>query len=312
VHAEWLFRRRGGAKPARLFTRERQEIDVNAELFREGLVLKKLEKDLGNSPVRENALALSVVAQFNGQSAKEILEWFDQLRFTSGLSDRGHFAYTAERLKDSASRTALLDFARRADFNISDLSGEISEMTTENLPAPLREQLKGKLPPGGKVVVHAEIKTQHPRYAADGTLAGSVEFDVAEQESQGTQKFIALSGPLHNTIEEGSILVVDEFEARLHPLLTRAIFEWFHSPSHPCTAQLIVATHDVGLMDPEYLRRDQVWLCSKDPQGATSLYSLAEFDSSTVRPTTKFSRQYLLGLLGAVPKLALLAEDPAP
>ena len=146
-------------------------------------------------------------------------------------------------------------------------------------------------------------------YCLVNKVTGSVEFDVEEQASQGKKRFIALAGPLHHTIEEGSILVVDEFEARLHPLLTRAIFEWFHSPAHQGTAQLIVATHAVGLMDPEFLRRDQVWFCDKDKQGATSLYCLAEFDSNTVRPTTKFNKQYLLGLLGAVPKLALTKED---
>jgi AAA15 family ATPase/GTPase len=303
VKAEWLFRSRGRAKAARLFTREGQNIKVNAEQFREGLVLKKLEKDLGNPPVRENALVLSVVAQFNGQTSKEVMEWFNQLRFTSGLSDRGHFFYTADRLKDATSRKKLLSFAQRADFNISDLSSEVSEVAVEDLPG----EAKTHLPPGKKFLT-AEIKTKHPRYDRNGELAGDVEFDLEDQESQGTRKFVALSGPLHHTIEEGSALIVDEFEARLHPLLTREIFAWFHSPSHHCTAQLIVATHDVGLMDPEFVRRDQVWFCEKDAQGATSLYSLTEFDSNLVRPTSKFNKQYLLGLLGSVPKLTLIKE----
>jgi len=308
VHAEWLFRRRGTAREARLFTREMQDIQVNGEQFREGQVLKKLEKDLGNPPVRENALVLSVVEQFNGQTSKEIVEWFNQLRFTSGLSDSDHFFYTADRLKDAASRRKLLGFAQRADFNISDLSSEVAEVAPENLPGGIPEEVKSKLAANG-VLVKAEIKTKHPRYGKGDKIIGSVEFDLQDQESQGTQKFIALSGPLHHTIEEGSILVVDEFEARLHPLLTRAIFEWFHGPGNRGAAQLIVATHDVGLMDPEFLRRDQVWFCEKDKQGATGVYCLAEFDSNTVRPTTKFNRQYLLGLLGAVPKLALMKED---
>ena len=304
VKAEWLFRSRGRGKAARLFTREMQDIQVNAEHFREGQAIKKLEKDLGNPPVRENALVLSVVAQFNGQTSKEIVEWFNQLRFTSGLSDRGHFLYTANRLKDAATRKKLLNFAQRADFNISDLSSEVAELAVEDLPG----EAKAHLPPGKKLLT-AEIKTKHPRYNRDGQVAGDVEFDLEDQESQGTRKFIALSGPLHHTIEEGSALVVDEFEARLHPLLTREIFAWFHSPSHHCTAQLIVATHDIGLMDPEFVRRDQVWFCEKDQRGASALYCLAEFDSNSVRPNTKFNKQYLLGLLGAVPKLTLIKEE---
>jgi predicted ATP-dependent endonuclease of OLD family len=308
IHAEWLFRRRGKAKEARLFTREGQDINVNADPFREGTILKKLEKDLGNPPVRENALALSVLAQFNGQVSKEIVEWFNQLRFTSGLTDHGHFAFTAERLKDPVSRQKLLSFAQKADFNINGLSSEFQELAPETLSPLVLEKVKAALPPNTKTLLTPKINTSHPKTGADDQPSGSVQFDMEEQESQGTQKFISISGPLHHTIEEGSILIIDEFEARLHPLLTRAIFEWFHSAANTGTAQLIVATHDVGLMDPEFLRRDQVWFCEKDQQGATSLYSLAEFDSNTVRPTTKFNRQYLLGLFGSVPKLALLKE----
>ena len=158
-------------------------------------------------------------------------------------------------------------------------------------------------------VFRPEIKTQHVRYGRDGKETGTVEFDLKRQESQGTRKFIALSGPLHHTVGQGSALVLDEFEARLHPLLTREIFRWFHSPANRSNAQLVVATHDIGLMEPEIMRRDQVWFCDKDGKGATSLYSLAEFDSTKVRPTTRFSRHYMQGLLGAVPKLALLKEN---
>lgn len=125
--------------------------------------------------------------------------WFDQLRFTSGLSDRGHFFYTADRLKDATSRKKLLNFAQRADFNISDLSSEVSEVSAEDLPVDARAQL-----PPGKTFLTAEIKTKHPRYNRDGRVEGNVEFDLEDHESQGTRKFVSLSGPLHHTIEEGS------------------------------------------------------------------------------------------------------------
>ena len=101
---------------------------------------------------------------------------------------------------------------------------------------------------------------------------------------------------------------MDELEARLHPLLTQAVVDLFHSPVNRKNAQLIFAAHDVTLLDPERFRRDQIWFTEKDDQGATDLYSLAEFDPQEVRPGSKFSRQYLLGLFGAVPKLAHFQE----
>ena len=64
-------------------------------------------------------------------------------------------------------------------------------------------------------------------------------------------------------------------------------------------------------MEPTLLRRDQIWFCEKDDQGATDLYTLADFDPNQVRPTSKFSRQYLLGIFGAVPKLAHVEEAAA-
>jgi AAA15 family ATPase/GTPase len=131
------------------------------------------------------------------------------------------------------------------------------------------------------------------------------EFDLEDDESQGTRKFVAMAGPVLHTVEEGSILLIDEFEARLHPKLTKAILDWFHGPQNNKGAQLVIATHDTGLMTPEILRRDQIWFCEKDNQGTTTLYCLDEFDKQEVRATTKFNRQYLEGIFGAVPKIAL-------
>jgi uncharacterized protein len=160
-------------------------------------------------------------------------------------------------------------------------------------------------------ILTADIKTTHQKLDAQNVSVGDVEFDLEEDESSGTQKFIALSGPIMHTLEEGSILLVDEFEARLHPRLTQAIVDLFQSPVNKKNAQLIFATHDVTLMDSERFRRDQIWFCEKDHTGASELFTLADMDSSLVRPTSKFSRQYMLGLFGAVPQLAHFQEAAA-
>ncbi|RYD28553.1 MAG: ATP-binding protein, partial [Verrucomicrobiaceae bacterium] len=161
--------------------------------------------------------------------------------------------------------------------------------------------------PTGAPAPPAKIRTTHIRHDEHGQPSGQVEFDLQE-ESDGTRKFIALSGPVSHTLQNGSILVLDELESSLHPKLTQAIVDLFHSPLNDKNAQLICATHDVTLLDPDRFRRDQIWFCEKDAQGATDLYSLADFDSNQVRPDSKFSRQYLLGLFGAVPKLAHFEE----
>lgn len=301
VESEWLYRKSPTAKEAKLFTREGQNIEVSAANFKEG---KGLEPR-----TRPNALFLSVCAQFNGEEAGKVLAWMRRFRHVSGLNESGFYAFTAERLQDPKHRVQLLELAQKADFNIQSIRSEVEEITEAKLPAEMPAEMKKKLL--SRKILTADIRTSHQKLNAKNEVIGDVEFDLEEDESSGTQKFIALSGPIMHTLEEGSILVVDELEARLHPRLTQAILDLFHSPVNKKNAQLICATHDVTLLDPERFRRDQIWFCEKDQAGATDLFTLADIDSDLVRPTSKFSRQYMLGLFGAVPQLAHFQEAAA-
>ena len=144
------------------------------------------------------------------------------------------------------------------------------------------------------------IKTLHKRFSEKNQVCENVEFNFKNEESAGTQKLVAMSGPFLRTLEDGSVLFVDELEARLHPLLTKALVGLFNDPENQKTAQLIYATHDEGLLDSARIRRDQVWFVEKDEIGASRLFSLAEFK---VRKEAKFGKEYLLGQFGAVPHL---------
>jgi hypothetical protein len=301
VESEWLYRKSPAAKEARLFTREGQAFQISATSFKEG---KGLE-----GRTRSNALFLSVCAQFNGEEATKILGWMRRFRNVSGLTETGFYAFTAERLQDAGHRAQLLELAQKADFNIQSLRSVVEPVTEDKLPAGMPAELKRRVL--SEMVMSAGIKTTHRKFGKGNEVEGEVEFDLEENESSGTKKFIALSGPIMHTLEEGAILMVDELEARLHPRLTQAILDLFHSPVNRRNAQLICATHEVSLLDPERFRRDQVWFCEKDDAGATDVYTLADIDSNTVRPNSKFSRQYMLGLFGAVPQLAKFQEAAA-
>lgn len=297
VESEWLFRKSPTAKPTKLFTREGQKFSFTTANFREG---KDLERR-----TRENALFLSVCSQWNGPVATKVMAWFKQFRHISGISDDAYFAFTAERLQSPQHRKGLLGMAQQADFSIQSLRSELEE--SQEPQGPLgRSNTNDEGTKASKVTL-ARIKTTHAKRDGSDKDVGKVEFDLQE-ESKGTEKFIALSGPLTYTLETGSILVIDELEASLHRRLTQAIVDLFHSPLNQKNAQLICATHDVTLLEPDRFRRDQIWFCEKSEAGATDLYQLADFDSSQVRANSKFSRQYLLGLFGAVPQLAHFEE----
>ena len=265
VQTEWLFRRQGGAREARLFTREGQSIKVNDSQFREGQVLARLEKDLGNPPVRPNALVLSVLAQWNGSVAGDVMAWFHRCRIMSGLADLGPLIETAVRLRDPEQQKQLLAFAWKADLGITDLSSKIKEPDEATL-----NKIEGT--PERRAAITAaltqhEIHTSHDKRGRDGRPAGTVQFSLAKDESEGTRKFIALSGPLHDVIGRNGVVIIDEFEARLHPMLTRELFAWFHQAARSSKAQLILATHDTGLMDPDLVAQGEEPRAGERPGG---------------------------------------------
>ncbi len=295
IQTEWLFRKQPKVKKTRLFTREDGKISPSSDYFKEG-------KGLENR-TRNNALFLSVCAQFAGPEAIQVLQWFHQLRCISGIHDRGYLPFTIECLRHEAKRTTLVEFARKADLNLVDLNAK--EVSENDLPSEIPSEIR-QLIRSGKI--YSGVKTVHHVRNLHGEVVDQVEFDLKEDESEGTQKFIALSGPITDTIQEGSILVIDELEAQLHPKLTQAILDLFQSAANQRNAQLVCATHDVTLLEPDRFRRDQVWFCEKAEDGATTLFSLAEFDPQKVRSTTNFSRQYMMGIFGAVPKLAHFQE----
>jgi hypothetical protein len=290
IQAEWLFGQKDSIRETRLFTREGSNIEPSPE-FKEG---KGLE-----ARTRPNALFLSVVSQFNGDVAGEIMKWMERFRGISGLEDINYLAFTSHLLNDHRFGAEIRELIRRAGVGFEDLqtfdlpASERLKLIPKDFPKHLRK--KALESPGAFL-----IKTIHRKFNEQGEPTGTAEFNFKNEESAGTQKFVAMSGPFLHTLQEGSILFVDELEARLHPLLTKSLVGLFNSASNRKNAQLIYATQDDGLLDSSRIRRDQVWFVEKDEFGASRLYGLAEFK---VRKEAKFGKEYLLGQFGAVPHL---------
>lgn len=145
-------------------------------------------------------------------------------------------------------------------------------------------------------------RVQRVRLAHAGA-AGPVSLDLGE-ESNGTQTWVGLLGPVLGALSSGAVLVVDELDARLHPRLAARLVSLFQaSKTNPNGAQLLFNTHDATLLAPTSdarLRRDQVWFTEKGPDGGTSLTPLLDF-----RPrrdgTANLERGYLSGRFGGLP-----------
>ncbi len=156
-----------------------------------------------------------------------------------------------------------------------------------------------------KVVEHAPPRhdlrwwqTRHPVlvHRVDGR---EVELDFPE-ESAGTQMWFSLLGPVLQALRSGSVFLIDELDASLHPVLSARLIQLFQDPeTNPNNAQLLCTAHDPSLLN--VLNRDEVWFTERTPQGTTSLVALSDYGGDQVRRSTNLERAYLRGRFGAQP-----------
>jgi AAA15 family ATPase/GTPase len=255
---------------------------------------------------RSNALFLSVVAQFNGKISGKILLWFSKnLQLISGLQDTQYRKETLESFENARHRHDIIEFIKKLDLGIAHIH-------ITNKRVFIRSRKKALYPRsyGGSLYLNSEskptVKTVHRKYDADGKTTSMELFDMEKHESEGTNKLFALAGILLDTLRTGKILLIDELDARLHPLITRELICLFNSnETNPHNAQLIFTTHDTNLLSSKTFRKDQIWFTEKDNKGATDLYSLVEYK---VGKNASFERDYMIGKYGAIPFIGNFKE----
>jgi hypothetical protein len=121
-----------------------------------------------------------------------------------------------------------------------------------------------------------------------------------EEESNGTQRFLAMFPVLWFTLQTGRTALVDEFDVDLHPLLVPELLNWFQdSELNSSKAQLFCAVHNVAIMD--HLEKEEIFLVEKSRDGASSVTALRDIQS--VRREPSLQRKYLGGVFGAVPNI---------
>ncbi|MCR9865038.1 AAA family ATPase, partial [Vibrio parahaemolyticus] len=126
-------------------------------------------------------------------------------------------------------------------------------------------------------------------------------------ESDGTKRLFNFAGPWLDALKDGLVLVVDELNTNLHPLLVRYLIGFFHSKkTNPNNAQLVFTTHETSTLSQEVFRRDQIWFVEKDIKGRSSLYSLSDFKVKKKRDNLE--AKYLSGLYGALPMVSVNEE----
>ena len=243
-------------------------------------------KDFTKNTRRDN-LFLHLAIWGNNEYAMSVQKWFMKLAIFNTYHIQSILKSTVDYIEESKEgKENILDLLQKSDINILDFEIDINQETGLN---------ENKYPKKS-----VDLKTSRYCFDENKEPTKIIQFPIA-LESAGTKKIFEIAGPILNALENGNVILIDEIDTRLHPLLVRKLIMMFNSISkNPNNAQLICNAHDILLLDEE-IRRDQIYFTEKDEYGVSSLYSLSDFKG--VRKDSKVLKRYLLGLYGAIPKL---------
>lgn len=273
IHDEWLYITHQRETP--VFVREGQKVSVTKSHMTVGYEIANMKSKL----FTEKSLFLSVTDSFSDNLANNIVEnirKFIDIN-TSNEKNRNDF------LDNKSLKEKIVDLLKYADIGIADLDF----LGIEN---------------GDKENVEKEkyLLGVHKKYNENLEETGKVMTLFDYMESEGTKEMLNSSLSIIKALELGIPLVIDEFGAKLHPLLTKKILSLFNSKENK-HSQLIVVTHTTELMSPDLLRRDQIDFVEKDKYGRSYLYTLIELKG--IRDKAYFEKDYLQGKYGAIPFL---------
>ncbi len=269
---------------------------------------KKLKGERENlkNKTRDNVLFLSVGAIWNNKQLTTVYEWFSEkmrIILPSMRSPAITIGLLMKFEKGEESKkfyhTYMKKMMQCADLGIYGIRVKTEKIDFEKvrLPSDMPEEVRDRILRDlkGKIEVEFEHQTE--------PTGKNVSFSYAE-ESDGTRRFFEIAGPWFLTIFKEMTLFVDELEASLHPHLVRELINIVQKSKVGKTgAQLIFATHDTTLLDPELFRRDQIWFTEKDKGGGTQLYSMSDYKERKPRKGEAMQKGYLAGRYGAIPIL---------
>lgn len=237
-------------------------------------------KALDNIKLRKNASIISTSHQYEMHEMEKIYDFFDLMEANVGFAGfhqiPNNIDFVSKFIATSGDEKLLpfiIEFIRDCDTGISDI--EIRSFVDKT----------GEL-------------QYHPIFIHK---AGDINHPVtAFTESSGTKALFQVLTSYHLARAFGGILIVDEFDINLHPLILPRLISLFDDQAkNPHNAQLIFATHDSEILD--ILGRYRTYLVGKD-ENESFAYRLDEIPGDILRNDRPIRPVYLSGRIGGVPR----------
>ena len=241
-----------------------------------GLVKKSREAIEGNTFNKRTVIAAFGKSNVEKSRLNLVYDFFSQRIAPIMYPQSSLMGFTKRRItkdRDGKLKKFILHFLKASDFNISDIAIHEEEVSitpemelmiknTSGMPEKAKEEIlkKGTLRSDEMFFVHH-------------TSNGDKELGE-ELESRGTKRYMGLATILYDLLVRGVILPVDEIETSIHYELLSYFIKVFLVNSKR-GGQLIVSTHDINLLDEDYIRRDVIWFTDKNDCGETQLIRLS-------------------------------------
>ena len=241
-----------------------------------GLVKKSREAIEGNAINNRTVIAAFGKSNVEKSRLNLVYEFFSQRVAPIMYPNNSLMGFTKRRItkdRDGKLKKFILHFLKASDFNISDIAIHEEEVNitpemelmiknTSGMPEKAKEEIlkKGTLRSDEMFFVHH-------------TSNGDKELGE-ELESRGTKRYMGLATILYDLLVHGVILPIDEIETSIHYELLSYFIKVFLVNSKR-GGQLIVSTHDINLLDEDYIRRDVIWFTDKNDCGETQLIRLS-------------------------------------
>lgn len=307
IISEYLYHAPKGQK-ALIFSRTGQDFSFTED---------KAKRNMIGEMVAGNQLFFSVACTMNDSACVSAMKWFRECIFFS----RDYTDIPKQLLEYAENKSmlkAITDYAKTADLGIDDMQFEFDnkEIKDDNsfpeyIPEGIKEALRKFMNVLSETSNNSEVRLRMGEVTAKVIHQGEnkdgskmlYSLDLSE-ESDGTRKLMSLAPAIESALQNGGILLVDELERELHPMLVNFIVSKFQSKNtNRKGAQIVFTTNNTELMNMELLRKDQLYFVDKrDNDGVSELYSISEF---ATRTTDNIRKGYLVGKYGATPDVEI-------
>ncbi len=313
ILAEYLYRKNLGREVV-LFERENGVIEVSKAFKGSKKII-----DAAIEATKDNSLFLSTCDMLNVSEAKEFFKWFHSVAFVdganylNGIKEGFVSAYAWD--ENPVFREKIKQYLLLLNLGFVDLDIKKINYDGREIPKEMPENIRNTIVDTLKDNQTYEVLVKHHTYDEINNKTDKTISWELDNESQGTQRAFQLSAYVGNILFEGGILIIDEIEAKMHPIMTINTLNLFlNKETNPKNAQIIFTTHDTNLLTYTDLRRDQINFVEKNQWEATEVYSLSDFKyfNEKERIDTDKEKRYMEGRYGAIPILSDFSKKFKP